>query len=496
MTHEASSTRTASSKVSEAQIAWNVAHGLSWAAARDPDRVAIREGARTLTYRALNERVNRLAHALLGLGILPGERLLIQLGDRSEHLEALFACAKVGIVAAPVDHRWRPDEVRHTVALYDPSAVLFEETTRHLVPELDIPRICLERDLDALLARASAAEALQPTKAQSLFCIACTSGTSGLPKGIVLTHKAMLWRLPIYAFDFGFGPGDTWLSVTPLAQGGGRAFAMAHLQRGGTVIIDPEFEAERALATITHERVTTCFMVPTMFRRILGSPALARSELSSLRCVISSGAVLPPETRLAILDRLTPNLYQFYSSTESGGIASLPPWLQAAKGDSVGVGVFGKDLRIGDDGEVLTRGPAVMPEYFRNPEATADAFDGDWFRTGDLGRVDEDGFLHITGRKKEMIISGGLNVYPAEVERVLYAHPAVQEAAVVGQPDPEWGEIVAAFIQLRPMSSATADELIEHCRLHLASYKKPRMVKFLAELPRTTSGKIAKQLLR
>ncbi len=483
-------------KVPEAQIAWNVAHGLTWATARDPERVAVREAQRTLTYRAFNERVNRLAHALLGLGVRAGERLLIQLGDRSEHLAALFACAKAGIVAAPVDHRWQPDEVRHAIALYDPCAILFEEATRHLVPELDVPRICLERDLDALLARASSAEALQPTQAQSLFCIASTSGTSGLPKGIVLTHHAMLWRLPIYAFDFGIGPADTWLSVTPLAQGGGRAFAMAHLQRGGTVVIDPDFEPERALATIARERVTTCFMVPTMFGRILGSPALARSDPSSLRCVISTGAALPRETRLAILDRLTPNLYQFYSSTESGGITSLPPWLQAARGNSVGVGVFGKELRIDDDGEVLTRGPAVMAEYFRNPAATADAFDGDWFRTGDLGRLDEDGFLHLTGRKKEMIISGGLNVYPAEVERVLYAHPAVQEAAVVGEPDPEWGEVVTAFIQLRPSSQATADELIEHCRAHLASYKKPRTVKFLAELPRTTSGKIAKQLLK
>lgn len=478
------------------QIAWNVAHGLSWAAARNPDRAAIREGARTLTYRALNERVNRLAHALLGLGIRRGERLLVLLGDRSEHLEALFACAKAGIVAAPVDHRWRPDEVQHAVELYDPGAVLFEEGTRHLLPQLDVPRVCLEREYDALLARAAPSEALLPMAEQELFCIGCTSGTSGLPKGIALTHRSMLWRLPIYAFDFGIGPDDTWLSVTPLAQGGGRAFAMAHLQRGGTVLIDPEFDPERVLATIERERVSTCFMVPTMFRRMLACPALAHADTSTLRCVISTGAPLPSETRLGILDRLTPNLYQFYSSTESGGITCLPPWLQAGKGNSVGVGVFAKELRIEDDGEVLTRGPALMAEYFRNPEASAAAFDGDWFRTGDLGRLDEDGFLHIVGRKKEMIISGGLNVYPAEVERVLYAHPAVQEAAVVGQPDSEWGEIVAAFIQLRPMSNATADELIEHCRAHLASYKKPRMVKFLAELPRTTSGKIAKQLLR
>jgi fatty-acyl-CoA synthase len=161
----------------------------------------------------------------------------------------------------------------------------------------------------------------------------------------------------------------------------------------------------------------------------------------------------------------------------------------------VGTGVFGKELRLEDDGEVLSRGPAVMAEYAGNPEATAAAFDGDWFRTGDLGRLDDEGLLYIVGRKKDMIISGGLNVYPAEVERVLYLHPAVQDAAVVGQPDAEWGEVVKAFVQLRPGQRASEADLVEHCRAHMASYKKPRMVEFVAELPRTTNGKIARQQL-
>jgi acyl-CoA synthetase (AMP-forming)/AMP-acid ligase II len=478
-----------------AQSAWNVAHGLVWTARRRADKVAIREGGRALTYRTLNERVNRLAHALGGLGLRAGDRLMLLLGDRLEHLEALFAAAKVGVIAAPVDHRWRPDEVRHAVDLYEPRAVLFEEATRALVPAIDGPRISLERDLDGWLARASAAEALTPVPMDAPFLIASTSGTSGLPKGIVLAHRSMLWRMPIYALDFGIGADDTWLGITPLAQGGGRAFAMAHLILGGTVLLDPDFDPERTLATITRERVTTCFMVPTMFRRLLAVPGLAVASSTSLRCLISSGAALPRETREGVLERITPNLYQFYSSTESGGITVLPPWLQRTKGDSVGLGVFGKELRLGHGGEVLSRGPAVMLAYFRNPEATAAAFQGDWFCPGDVGRFDGDGFLHLVGRTKEMIITGGLNVYPAEVERVLYAHPAVQEAAVVGCPDPEWGEVVKAFIQLRPGRQASAADLVEHCRAHMAGYKKPRIVEFLAELPRTTSGKIAKQEL-
>jgi acyl-CoA synthetase (AMP-forming)/AMP-acid ligase II len=317
-----------------------------------------------------------------------------------------------------------------------------------------------------------------------------------VPKGIQLSHGNMLARMFIYSYDLGFCADDLWLSNTPLAHGGGRAFAMAALIFGGSVLIDGEFDAARTLQTIARERVTACFMVPTMFRRLLALPALDATDRASLRCLISSGAPLPPETHSGILERLTRNFYQFYSSTESGGIAVLPPWFQDAKRDTVGIGVFGKELRIAEDGEVLSRGPAVTAGYVGNEAATAAAFDGDWYRTGDLGRLDDDGFLSLIGRKKEMIISGGLNIYPAEIERVLYAHPAVAEAAVVGVPDPEWGESVCAFIQLRPDRHASEADIIDHCRAHMASYKKPRRVVFLAELPRTSNGKIARSALK
>jgi acyl-CoA synthetase (AMP-forming)/AMP-acid ligase II len=481
----------------ERHVAWNVAHGLPWAAARTPDKTAVRDGAREFTYREVNARVNRLAHAFRGLGLEPGDRLLMLLGDRLEHLEVLFACAKVGIEAAPVDPRWRPEEVLQAVDLYQPRAVLFEEATRALAPQgLCGPQICLEADYEGLVAKGAPSEALQPLASDAAFCIASTSGTSGLPKGIRLSHRSMRWRMPIYAFDLGLGPGDVWLSNTPMAQGGGRAFAMAMWIRGGTVLIKREFDAERMLAVVARERVTACMTVPTILTRLLAVPGLARYDLSSLRCVISTGAPLPAPVRVEVLDRLTPSLYQFYSSTESGGITALPPWRQRDRGDSVGTGVFGKELRVDEDGEVLTRGPALMTEYVGPPEVTAAAFVAGWFRTGDVGRLDDESLLYIVGRKKDMIISGGLNIYPAEVERVLHAHPAVQEAAVVGQPDAEWGEIVAAFVQLRPGHRATAADIVEHCRAHMASYKKPQVVEFVRELPRTTSGKIARRELR
>lgn len=417
-------------------------------------------------------------------------------GDRPEHLELLFAGAKIGLVTASVDHRWRQAEIDQAMALYQPRGVVFEAETRALVPALDGPRLCLETDYEPLLAAASDAEALQPVALDAPFTIGTTSGTSGVPKGIQLSHGNMLARMFIYSYDLGFCADDLWLSNTPLAHGGGRAFAMAALIFGGTVLIDDDFDAARTLATIARERVTACFMVPTMFRRLLALPELDATDRASLRCLISSGAPLPPETHAGILERITRNFYQFYSSTESGGITLLPPWFQDTKRDTVGLGVFGKELRIAEDGEILSRGPAVTAGYVANDAATAAAFDGDWYRTGDLGQLDADGFLTVIGRKKEMIISGGLNIYPAEVERVLYAHPAVAEAAIVGVPDPEWGESVCAFVQLRPGTRATETDIIEHCRAQLASYKKPRRVVFLTELPRTSNGKIARSALK
>ena len=482
--------------MTSAEVAWNFAHGLVWSAGRYPDKIAVHDRGRAVDFSELNARVNRLAHALRGLGLGPGDRLVLLLGDRREHLEALFAAAKIGVVVAPIDHRWGGDEIRHATDLFDPHAVFFEEATRRAAPAISGPRIGLERDYEDILSRGSDDEAIVPMTDNAVFCIGSTSGTTGLPKGIVLGHRSLLWRIPIYAFDFGIGPQDRWLSATPMAQGGGRAFAMATLIRGGTVVVVPEFDAERVLSVIAGERITAAFMVPTMLRRLIAVPGVADADTDSLRCLISSGSVLRSEVRDGVAESITGELYQFYSSTESGGLTVLPPWQRTAKTDSVGTPVFGKEVILGEAGEVLTRGPALMVEYFRNPEATAEAFRGDWFCPGDLGRFDEDGFLYLTGRTKDVIISGGANVYPAEVERVLVMHPAVQDAAVMGVPHPDWGEAVTAFVELRRDGAVTTEELIEHCRRHMASYKKPKVIELVAELPRTTLGKVAKDRLR
>ena len=262
---------------------------------------------------------------------------------------------------------------------------------------------------------------------------------------------------------------------------------------GGTVLIDSDFDAGRTLATVARERVTACMTVPTMLTRLLAVPGLERYDRSSLRCVISTGAPLPPSVRLAVLDRLTPSFYQFYSSTESGGITVLPPWRQHDRGDSVGTGVFGKELRLEDDGEVLSRGPAVMAEYAGNPEATAAAIDADgWLHTGDVGVLDDAGNLKITDRLKDMYISGGFNVYPAEVEQTLLRAEGVQDVAVIGVPDERMGEVGKAFV----VGTATADELLAFAKERLANFKIPRYFESIDVLPRNLSGKVLKNELR
>src|SRR5581483_4318044 len=349
---------------SAACAAWNIAHGLVWNAARFPDKVALRDsGGGRWTYRDLNRRINRLAHALDARGLRAGDTILMLVGDRMEHLELLFAGAKLGIVTAALDHRWTRDEIALAVARFRPRAVVYEAEMAADAPVLDGPRLCLETDYEALITQGAETEALLPVVPSTLFTIGSTSGTSGMPKGIALTHGNMLARMWIYGFDLGFGPHDLWLSNTPLAHGGGRAFAMATLILGGSVLLDHGFDAERTMRLIARERVTACFMVPTMFRRILALPGLETIDTAGLRCLISSGAPLAPETHAGILEHLTGNFYQFYSSTESGGIALLPPWFQDSKRDTVGIGVFGKELRLAEDGEILSRGPAVTPGY-------------------------------------------------------------------------------------------------------------------------------------
>jgi acyl-CoA synthetase (AMP-forming)/AMP-acid ligase II len=287
----------------------------------------------------------------------------------------------------------------------------------------------------------------------------------------------------------------------------GRSFAMSHLFVGGTVIILGErFDPITTMKAIETEKATTCFMVPTMYHRILQVPNLDQFNIKSLRALVSSGARVPATTRKRILEKLTPNFYNYFGSIEAGGISMLKPEDMRLKGDSVGQGVFNMEIRIVDEsgkevppqeiGKIMGRGPAVAQEYYKNIEATEEYFADGWCRMGDLGRVDNQGYLYLEGREKDMIIRGGVNIYPEEIEETLQTHPSIDESAVIGIPEEEFGEEIAVLVTLKPGEKTSEDEIIQFCEKNLAAYKRPTIVEFLSSLPKTSSGKIHKKILK
>jgi acyl-CoA synthetase (AMP-forming)/AMP-acid ligase II len=260
------------------------------------------------------------------------------------------------------------------------------------------------------------------------------------------------------------------------------------------------------LEAIQNEKITTCFMVPTMYYRILQIPNLNRFDTSSLRVLKTSGAVLPISTRKDVLEKLSPNFYDYYASIDGGGISLSKPQDMLRKSGSVGQGMFYTQIRIvdkedhdvppGKSGEVRYRALGTAKEYYKNPEATREFFSDGWFSPGDLAKMDEEGFLYIVGRKKDMIIRGGVNIYPPEIEEILQSHPLIYESAVIGVPDEEYGEEIAAFIVLKPGKETSRDEIIQFCRENLATYKRPKIVQFVPSLPKASSGKVLKRELR
>jgi acyl-CoA synthetase (AMP-forming)/AMP-acid ligase II len=334
--------------------------------------------------------------------------------------------------------------------------------------------------------------------------LSLSSGTTGTPKGPMVTHGHALNRLFIYTISLTFNEADRFITATPLYFGGARYMTMAYLFMGATVVVcPPPYEPEELVRAVNDQRITSLFLVPTLLRRLLEMPKRSLPLLPTLRLLISSGASLYPDERRRIMRELSPNFFNFYSSSEGGGISLLRPEHPDEVSLSVGLVVFGAEVQIIDEqhkevapgtvGAIRYRGGAVAESYYRNPQESATAFRDGWYYPGDLGRFDADGFLYLTGRAKDMIIRGGVNIYPAEIEQTLIAHPAVAEAAVVGWPSRERGEEIAAFVVCR--ASVSEHDLIEHCRQSLAPYKIPKGIFLLDELPKSGLGKVLKPAL-
>lgn len=503
---------------------FNVAAGLRYGARVYPDRLALAQGEYRATYGELNRYASRVANAMAGLGIAPGRVVGVVLPNVSEYLEVIFGLAKAGVVAATMNPRSTPHEIGYILEDADCQAVIVHAD---LAPVVEAALSEVGRSLPSArkvvvggavggwspyrdwLAQASDQDPMLPVGDEAIYTVPYTSGTTGRPKGVTLSHRSRGTLMLAMALEYKYAQDSRNLAVAPLYHGAGLAFGVTPILVGGTTHVLRKFDPEETLALIAREQITEFFMVPTMFHAIfaLGSAPLSRHDVSAVRTIVSNAAPLPHATKGKILEYWrNAGLHETYGSTEGGIVTNLRPSDQLRKVTCVGqpflftdvklLSEDGQEVPVGTVGELFSRSPFLFSGYLGRPEETAAAICDGYFSAGDLARMDEEGHFFIVDRKKDMVISGGVNIYPREIEEVLHTHPAVREAAVIGVPDDYWGEALKAVVALRPDAPATADQLMAFCRERLAGYKVPRSFEFVPDLPRSAAGKILKRDLR
>ncbi len=451
-----------------------------------PDRVAIDYDGSLVSYRELDEASDAFAAAFAAAGLRRGERVATLTGNSPDHVAVLFACAKTGLMLLPLSWRLTAAELRYQLEDAEPALFLAEAEYEELAAATGHPYERLERPRPGVRPRD-----LSPQDEDGLLLV-YTSGTTGKPKGAVITHSNCFWTN--LSFDLGSGvhADDVALQVLPQFHvGGWNVQALLAWLKGARVVLERQFEPARVLRLIEEKRVTTMMGVPPIYLFLAQEPGFADADLSSLQRAVVGGAPMP-EPLLETWARRGTAIVQGYGLTEAApNVLCLPPEDAVRR-----IGFAGRpypfvEVRLSAEEELQVRGPNVFAGYWRNPEATAAAFTPDgWLRTGDVAECDDEGFHRIKGRLKDMYISGGENVYPAEVEAVLHEHPAVRDAAVVGMPDERWGEVGAAFVAADGIDEA---EVLDWCRERLAKFKVPASVRFVAEVPRNSLGKIQKQ---
>jgi fatty-acyl-CoA synthase len=487
-----------------------------------PDKECVVDGDRRYTWRAFDQAVNQLAHAIAARGGAAAP-VACMLGNGADYLIAQQALARVGAVVVQIGYRSKPAEVAYILGNAEPAAAIvgaayadtFAEAMRQagsrcqvIVAGADGAPAVGERWDDAVAGQPGD---LPPTarSGDGGGVIVYTSGTTGKPKGATRSWKQTGFdAVADMVAQVGMNHDDRHLVVCPLYHSAAPAFVAITMSLGATTVLMNHFDPEACLALIERERITSTLMVPTMLVRITALPAAVRRryDTSSLRWIMSGAAPLATETARQVEAQFGPVLWNFYGATETGLVTLAGPGEHTARPGTVGRAMRGNQIRLLDDagaevpagqvGEVYVRNSMLIGGYHKNRDATDKSIKDGFFSVGDLGRLDGDGFLYMESRKHDMVISGGVNIYPREIEDHLHTHPAIFDVAVVGVPDPEWGETLRAYVVVRPGHALTADEVADYCRRELADYKRPRQVVFVDELPRNPTGKILKRELR
>lgn len=488
-----------------------------------PGKDAIICGGERLTFAQLDETSYRLANSLRSLGVGVGDRVALHLQNTVEFVRAFVAVTKAGGISVPVNTRLAPGEIAYILADCAPKAAFISDETREAFERAaanakDIVRISVgaagpgEHAIADLIAKGATGTPAVPSEFDDNILI-YTSGTTGNPKGAIVTQaNSIVPNGYLNALQYGISGEDRHLVTTPLAHRTGFSRMANMLLHGSTLFVMPRFDSAAAAKLIRDERITVIGMVPTVGRMLLPEIEAHPEYFASVKVIPVTGEAFPLEVKQRILKALPHvRLYSFFAMTEVGGLTLLGPDEQFTHPTSLGRLNPGAELRLldaagnevapGEVGEmwIRTGEPGrwlTMRCYFNKPKETAETIRDGWVATGDMARREPDGHLYIMDRKKDMVLSGGYNIYSKEVELVLQQHAAVLDAAIIGVPDPVFGEAVMAFIELRPGASATEAEIIEHCRERIASYKKPKHVRFLAPLPRNSTGKVQKFELR
>jgi acyl-CoA synthetase (AMP-forming)/AMP-acid ligase II len=497
-------------------------------AQRNPRGVGIVFEGKSFTWQELNERVNRFANALLSLGLTKGDRVAVYAQNSHWYAETQYALAKAGMVIVPINWQSAPGETAFILQNAEAKALVADDqyvasldsiaaqvpTLKHLIRLGGDENHAL--NYEKLISGQAATEPAVEVLPDDVRGLGYTSGTTGNAKGCVVTHRQVLAGLANYLIEIAVPRNRATLLTVPFFTGYGSYMVYCAPYSRSTMVIHRQFNPAKVFEDVQRYKIAHMCVVPTMIVGMINSPDLTKYDLGSLQLIVYGGSVIAAEVLKRAMEAFKCGFCQVYGMQEAGGfVFFLTPddhrsldGSEAAQKKMLSCGRIaqfgqirlidgeGRDVRYGEHGELLVKSDATISGYYKNPEMTAQTIRDGWVVTGDIAYQDEEGYVYIADRKKDMIVSGGMNVYPAEVEAAIYKHPAVAQVAVIGVPDERWGEAVKAVIELKKGAKATEDEIIEFCKQHLASQKKPKSVDFVDALPVTNAGKVSKKEIR